>query len=85
MVGQQALFETLIQKVGVVEHDIVDGLDCFELGFKFVQVGLEHLNLHVVHVVFAELKHAMAQGVSLLQDTLDVTFFCRHVLEPHLL
>lgn len=69
----------------MVEHHIVYRLHSLKLRLQLVQVGLKYLNLHVVHVVFAELKHAVSQGVRLLEDGLYVTLLGGLVLEPHLL
>ena len=50
----------------MVQHHVINCLNRPKLGLELVQVGLEHLDLHVVHVVLAELEHTMAQGVRLL-------------------
>lgn len=47
-----------------------------------MRVWLQDLNLHVVHIIFAELKHAVAQRVGLLKLCLNVAFFCTLVLQP---
>lgn len=47
-----------------MEHnDLVDCLDLLQLLFKLVVVWLKHFDLHVVHVILAELKHPMAQSI----------------------
>ena len=50
----------------MVEHHIVNGSYCAELGLQLVEVWLKDLYLHVVHIVFAELEHSVPQGVCLL-------------------
>ena len=69
----------------MMEHDIVNGPHCTKLSLQFVKVGFEHLNLHVVHIVFAKLEHPVPQGICLLQNALYVTFLSGLVLEPDLL
>jgi hypothetical protein len=63
LVGEQALFETFVQEVGMEHNDLVDCLDLLQLLFKLVVVWLKHFYLHVVHVILAELKHPMAQSI----------------------
>ena len=60
LVRQQALLEALIQEVRVMVHDIVDGLACAQLGLQLAHVRLKHFNLYEVHVILAELKHAVS-------------------------
>lgn len=65
-----------------------DVVYCFDLGkglLELVEVGLEDFYLHVVHIVFGELEHSVAQRVGLLQLGFNVALFSRLVLEPHLL
>jgi len=52
----------------MVEHHVVDCFDGAQLGLEFEQIGLQNFDLHIVHVVFDELVHAVAQGVCLLQS-----------------
>ena len=68
----------------MVLHHIIDRLDCFQLLLESQSHRLQHFNLHVVQVIFDELEHAMAQGISLLEDTLDIALFSGLVLEPDL-
>ena len=69
----------------MVKHNIVNGPYCAELSFQLVQVWLEYLYLHVVHIVFAKLEHSVPQGISLLEYTLHVTLLGGLMLEPDLL
>lgn len=46
-------------------------------------VGLENFNLHVIHVVFAELKHSVTKGIGKLKTALDVAFFGLLVRTPY--
>ena len=75
LVGQETLLQAFVQEIGVMGHDLVDGLASAQLLFQFVVVGLKDFNLHVVHVVLAKLEHAMTQGICLLQGRLDIALF----------
>ena len=68
----------------MVDHDVVDCLYCAQLRLQLEDLRLKHLYLHVVEVVLDELEHSVAQGVSLLQDSLYVAFFGGLMLEPDL-
>ena len=65
-----------------MDHDIVDGLHCSQLLLQFMIVGLQNFDLHVVHVILAELEHPVAKGVGLNQHVMDVAFFCVLVRKP---
>jgi ABC-type phosphate/phosphonate transport system permease subunit len=59
-----------------MKHDyFVDGFNFFKLLLEFVVVRLKNLNLHVIHVVFAELKHSVTKSIGKLKATLHVAFF----------
>ena len=68
----------------MVLHHIIDRLHSLQLLLESQPHRLQHFDLHVVQVILDELEHAMAQGVSLLEHTLYVTFLGGLVLEPDL-
>lgn len=72
LVCQQALLETFVEEFGVVHHDIVNRLHCPQLLLELVVIGLQYLDLHVVHVVFAELEHPVTECVSLYQHIVNI-------------
>jgi hypothetical protein len=59
-----------------MKHDyFVDSFNFFKLLLELVIVRLKNLNLHVIHVVFAELKHSVPKGIGKLKAALDIAFF----------
>ena len=67
-----------------MKHDyLVDRFNFFQLLLQLVVIGLENLNLHVIHVVFAELKHSVTKGISKLKTALYVAFFCLLMGTPY--
>jgi len=66
-------------------HHFVNSFHFLQLKLELVEVGLEHFDLHIVHVVLAELQHSVPQRIGLLQRALHVTLLSRLVLKPHIL
>ena len=64
--------QALVEKLVVLNDDLVDCAHFHELVFELVEVWLEDFEQHVVKVVLAELKHLVAGPVSLCEHLLDV-------------
>jgi hypothetical protein len=84
LVSQKTLFKAFVQEIAMCCHDIINSFTRFKLLFELMIIRLKHLNLHIVHVVFAELKHPVPQGVRLLKGCLHVALFGALMLEPDL-
>ena len=85
LVRQQTLFKAFVQETSMQSHNLVDRLDFLEALFELVPVGLQYFNLHVVHIIFAELEHPVAKGITRLKFTLHIAVFGGLVSEPRAL
>ena len=65
LMGEETLFEALVEEFVVTVHNLINTLDLTQLLLKRLEIRLQHLIKHIVDVVLIELQLSMPQGVAL--------------------
>ncbi|KAI0566416.1 hypothetical protein FGB62_8g028 [Gracilaria domingensis] len=80
LVGQQALRDAHVNKVGVMHHDLVNGLRLAHGELKLPPVGLHHVRHGVVQHVSNKVQHSVAERKRAHKRRCH---FCERSLGPH--